>query len=63
VAVDDCAPEVRQIDLAQRALVDLHVDQVPGILDAVGGKVIGAREHGKGLHAADERDAELAEVL
>ena len=57
------AAELREVHLAQRALVDGDVDAVPRVLDAVRREVLGAREHTLRLHAADERCGHGPEVL
>ncbi len=56
------AAEVREVDLAQRALVDGHVHHVPGVFDAVRREVLGAGEHSLRLHALDERHAHRAQM-
>ena len=53
--------EVRQVDLAQRPLVDRHVDAEARVLDAVGGEVLGVGDHVL-LRAAHEPDRHAAEV-
>ena len=58
----DAAPKVGQIDLAQRALVDAHVDLEPRVFDAVEGIVFGAG-HDVALHAAHQGGPHLAQVV
>ena len=57
----DGALEVRQVDLAQRALVDGDVHAHAGVLDAVQGEVLGAGDHVL-LRAADEAGGHGADV-
>ncbi len=59
--VDD-APEVGQVHLVQRAVVDGDVDSEAGVLHRVGGEVLDRRHH-VALHPSGQRRAHLAEVV
>ena len=61
-ALVDAALEVRQVDVVEARLVDGDVDLEAGVLHGVQCVVLGAGHHVL-LRAADERGAELAEVV